>query len=227
MRASEHRPAFRILRLAHERERGHGQAGGGNEVVVLSKVEPASRPGSKSVVDEVGVAFERLADARAFSGREVVVEQIVGPPDRVQQMPRGEIDVRLVVGIAPRLVVDGRQCPGFCRGKVFRLALDGVGERRFGDGEGDVVLRSTFLRSGRRRRRTRHGRQLRRHLRPLVAMRGSRALAQHVEFGPGHEDPRMDANQFRFERHLVREQFAERGDGLLGASRSSQQSDQN
>ena len=227
MRPGEHGPLFRVLRLAHQRERGDGESRSGNEVVVLREAEPSFRTGSKLVVDEPGVAFERLADSRTLGGGEVVVEQVVGPSDRVQQVTGREIGVGLVVGIAPRLVVDGRQRPLLCRGQILRLALHGVGQRRFGDGERDVVLRAPLLRSGDRRRRTLHGRQVRRHLRPLVAMRGSRALAQHVEFGPGHEDPRMDADQFRFERHLVREQFAERGDGLLRVRRSSQQSGQN
>ena len=76
------------------------------------------------------MTLERRADARALGRGEVVVQQVVGPADRVQQVAGGEIGVRLVVGVAPRLVVDRRQRPRLRRREILGLALDGVGQRR-------------------------------------------------------------------------------------------------
>ena len=98
--------------------------------MILGEVELVAWARRKGVVDEAGVTLERRADARALRRGEVVVEQVVRPADRVQQMAGGEIDVRLVVGVAPRLVVDRGQRPRLRRRQVLGLSVDGVGQRR-------------------------------------------------------------------------------------------------
>ena len=157
MRARQRRPLRRVGRFAHQRERRHREAGGRNEVVILREVElPLARLAAartEVVVDEPGVPFQRRAHARALGLGEIVIEQIVRPPDRIEQMTRRQIHVRLVVGVAPRLVVDRREHPSLRRVAIFRLLLDRPRQADAGDRERHVVLRAARLRSRRRRRR--------------------------------------------------------------------------
>src|SRR6186997_2729617 len=106
MRPREYGPLLGVFRLAHQCERRDGESRRGNEVMVLREGEPSLRTRRELVVDEPGVALERLPDSQTLGGGELVVEQVVGPADRVKQVTGREIGVGLVVGIAPRLVVD-------------------------------------------------------------------------------------------------------------------------
>ena len=65
-------------------------------------------------------------------------------------MPGGEIDVGLVVGIAPDFVGNRRVHIFFGGVEIFFLARDFIGERRFGDADADLVLHAPLL-SGRGR----------------------------------------------------------------------------
>ena len=133
--------------------------------------------------------LERGANAAALLRRELVVQQVVGPADRVQQVPGGEVHVGLAVGVAPRLVVDRGERPLLRGREQVRLPLDRPREAHVGERVGHVVLRATLLRARRRRRVARERRQRGQHLLPVLAVRRAGALAQLRRARPRSRTP--------------------------------------
>ena len=171
--------------------------------------------GSEGVINEIRVPLQRSADAGSFAARQIVVQEVVGPADRVEQVPGGEVGIRLVVGVAPRFVIDRRERPTPRGGEILGLAIDGVCQRRFGNRECHIVLRASFLRSRYRRGRPLQGREVRGHCRPLHAMSAARAFAKRLEPGFRDENARMHSNQLRLQGHLVGEEHVKGRHGFL------------
>ena len=215
VRAGEGGPFRRVGRFAHERERGDGQAGGGNEVVVLREAVLPLRLRRERVVHEAGVAFERLPDAHALVGGPLVVQEIVRPADRVEQVPRREVGVRLVEGIPPGFVVDRRERPRLRGAQVLRVLLHRVGQAHARDGEPHHVLGPALLRAWRRRRLLADGDERRDGARPLLPVRRLRADAERLDFRRRDEHPGVHPREFGLECHRLRQQLLERGNGLL------------
>ena len=66
-------------------------------------------------------------------------------------MTGGQIYIRLVVGVTPDVVTDGR-VHVLARGvQIFLVAFDLVNEGRFRDGDPDLILFASLLRRWRRR----------------------------------------------------------------------------
>ena len=226
--ASERRPFLRVPRFTHQGECGDPEPRGRNEIVILGEMHPLLRRRQEGVVHKIGVTLERGPDPRAFGRGEVVVEQVVGPAQGVEKMARGEVGIGLVVGVAPRLVVDGGERPGLRRGQVFGFALHRVRETDLGHREGDDVLRAALL-------GTRGGGwsafergQIREDLRPLRAVGGPGAFAEGFKARLGHEHARVHADELRLELDLVREELGEGRNRVLRsrASRHGEGQDQ-
>ena len=161
------------------------------------------------------MAFERLPDARTLVRRPLVVQQVVRPADGVQEMSRGEVGVRLVVRVAPGLVVDGRERPGLRGPQVLRVLFDGPGEAHAGDLQSDHVLRSALLRPGRRGRRLADGGERRERARPLVLVRRLCPDAESLDLLRRDEHPRVHTGELRLERHRLRQKRFKGRDGVL------------
>ncbi len=134
----------------------------------------------EEVEHQARLAHELGAIALAFLLGEVVVQQVVAPAEAVEQVPGREVDVGLVVGVAPDLVAD-RGVHVLARGgEVLRVALDLVRERGLGDAHADLVLHATLL-----CRRLRWFHLQRAHVGeralPDLAVRGAGLLAQLLE----------------------------------------------
>jgi hypothetical protein len=144
------RPSFGVRGFAHQCQRGHGQPRRRDEVVVLRELEPlALRPGRVVRIHEPRVALERRPDMTPLASGQLRIEEVVGPADRVEQMPGGEVDVRLACTCSP--TARSRRRPastssprpggsGLCSTAQARLTP--------GDGVGHVVLRAALLRPG-------------------------------------------------------------------------------
>jgi hypothetical protein len=87
-----------------------------------------------------------LAVPHALGLAQIVIEQVVAPAHPIKQMTGGQIDVGLVVGVAPD-VVTGRGFEILLRGvKIFPVAFDLIGQRGLGDSDADFILRAALLR---------------------------------------------------------------------------------
>ena len=195
--------------FAVERVGGDAEAGHGNEGVVLRVGVGAAGFGGEALVHELGVAGEAFAVAFAVGGGEVVVEQVVGDAHGVEEMAGGEVGVGLGEAVAPDVVGDGGVHELAGAGEHFGVALDGVGEGAFGDGEGDVVLGTACFGRGR-------GRLVAINPEsgevgaPLCGVGAVKFFAEGVDFGGREIDAGMDAGELGADggaegSHLVRE----------------------
>src|SRR5258706_6966824 len=120
-----------------------------------------------------------------------------------------KIEVRQVVGIAPRLIVNRGEHPSPCRIEVLGLLLDCIRETHFRDRVRNRVLRSPLLRSWRYGRAALKRRQVGDHARPLLAVRRSRAYTKSFQLFPGYQDPRMRSLELRFQMNWTGEKVGE------------------
>src|SRR5258705_51205 len=109
----------------------------------------------------------------------------------------GQVDIRQVVRIAPRLIVNRHERPSPCRIEVLGLFLDGISEAHFRERVRNGVLRSALLRSGQFGRIALERRQIGDYPRPLLAMRRTRAHPQSLELLFGDKDSRMNSFELR------------------------------
>jgi hypothetical protein len=113
---------------------------------------------------------------RSLGFGQVLVEQVVAPAQPVEQVAGGEVNVRLVVGVAPHVVGDGGLHVPARGVEVLPVALDLVSECRLGYPDADIVLRAPRLRR-RGRRLSLERAQIEEDSLPDVSVRRARALA--------------------------------------------------
>src|SRR5688500_2522909 len=118
-------------------------------------------------------------------------------------MTCGQIYIRLVVGVTPDVVTNGRVHILAGGVEVFLIAFNLVSERRFGDSDADVILCASLLRRRRGWISLESAHAADGSL-PQFAVRAARALSQLSEFFVSDVDSRMHALQLRSQRRLAR-----------------------
>src|SRR4030095_15035233 len=118
-------------------------------------------------------------------------------------MTCGEVNIRLVAGITPDVVTDGR-IHILPRGvQIFLVAFDLVNKGSFRDGDADVILLAAFL-SRRWRRVGSKSAHVADCALPKLTVRGASALTQFSEFFVREVNPWMNAQQLRAQNRLAR-----------------------
>src|SRR5258708_4455128 len=162
-------------------------------------------------IDEIRVTLERAPDPLPLGLGQVVIEKCGGPSDGIEKMGGGQVDIRQVVGIAPRLIVECSEDPSPRRVERLRFLLDRIRKTHFGDRVRNRILGSPLLRSGRLGRTALERRQVGDYARPLLAMRRARAHSQSLELFLGDKDSRMNSFELRLQMNRRREQAGECG----------------
>src|SRR5258706_12390815 len=209
MRPCQRRPLRCIRRLAEQGESGDSESRGGDEVVVLGETERLLR--SEMFIDEIRVTLERAPYPLPLRFGQVVIEKIVGPSDCIEKMGGGEVDIRQVVCIAPRLIVDCSEDPSPRRIEILRFLLDRIRKTHFGDRVRNRILGSPLLRSWRLGRTALERRQVGDYPRPGLAVRRARTHPQSLELHLGDKDSRMNSFKLRLQGDRRREKIGECG----------------
>src|SRR5688572_501185 len=99
------------------------------------------------VVSHQARLFDQLlAVTRPLFFREIVIKQVIAPTQTVKQMAGGQINVRLVVGVTPDVITDGRVHVLAGGVEIFLIAFDLVNESRFSDSDPHRILFASLLR---------------------------------------------------------------------------------
>src|SRR6185312_2520583 len=118
-------------------------------------------------------------------------------------MARREIDIRLIVRVAPNVVTDGRIHVLSRRIEIFLVAFDLVDKGCFGDRNPNIILLTPL--AGRRWWRVRFERvDMTNCALPKLAVRGARATTQFTQLFLRNVDTRMYAKQVRAKSRLAR-----------------------
>src|SRR2546421_12746487 len=111
-------------------------------------------------------------------------------------MTSGEIYIRLVAGITPDVITNGRIHVLAGGVQIFLVTLDFVDEGTFGDRNANIVLLPALLR-GWRWRIACEGAHMNEGSLPQFPMRSARAFAQFSKFLVRNVNTRVNAHQLR------------------------------
>src|SRR5882672_8225303 len=202
-RARQAGPGGRFGSLVVKRISSDTQACDGDKSVILAISESLAGLRFEIVSHQTRLSDQLVAIPRALFFSEVVIEQIITPAQTVEQMTRGQIYVRLIAGVTPDVVTDGRVHVFLRRFEIFLVAIDLVDERTFDDRDADIILLAALFRGCWWWLGSKSTHVVDRSL-PKLTMRSASAFAQFSELFVRNVNTRMNAHQLGPQSRLAR-----------------------